>query len=33
MEISPVRRLDEKELPIGPATKRLMEAYAASTPR
>jgi branched-chain amino acid aminotransferase len=33
MEISPLRRLDEKELPIGPATKRLMEAYAAVTPR
>jgi branched-subunit amino acid aminotransferase/4-amino-4-deoxychorismate lyase len=33
MEISPVRRLDQRELFIGPVTKRLMEAYVASTPR
>lgn len=33
MEVAPVRRLDQKELPVGLATKRLMEAYTALTPR
>jgi len=33
MEVAPVRRLDDKELPVAPVTKRLMDAYAASTPR
>lgn len=33
MEIVPLRRLDDKELPIGPVTKRVMDAYAALTPR
>lgn len=33
LEIVPIRRLDGKELPIGPVAKQLMEAYAASIPR
>lgn len=33
LEVMPLRRLDGKELPIGPVTKQLMEAYAALTPR
>lgn len=33
MEVVPIRRLDGRDRPIGPVTRRLMEAYAASTPR
>jgi branched-chain amino acid aminotransferase len=33
LEVMPLRRLDGRELPIGPVTKQLMEAYAALTPR
>jgi branched-chain amino acid aminotransferase len=32
VEIMPVRRIDDGELPIGPVTKRLAEAYAGLTP-
>jgi branched-chain amino acid aminotransferase len=32
LEIMPVRRIDDGELPIGPVTKRLAEAYASLTP-
>ena len=32
VEIMPVRRFDGGELPIGPITKRLAEAYAGLTP-
>ncbi len=33
LEVMPLRRLDGKELPVGPMTIRLMEAYTALTPR
>lgn len=33
LEVVPIRRLDGREMPVGPATKQLMEAYAALTPR
>lgn len=33
MEVVPIRRLDGRDLAVGPVTKRAMEAYAASTPR
>lgn len=33
LEVMPIRRLDGKELPVGPVTKQLVEAYAALTPR
>lgn len=33
LEVMPLRRIDGKELPIGPVTKLAMEAYAALTPR
>jgi branched-subunit amino acid aminotransferase/4-amino-4-deoxychorismate lyase len=32
VEIMPVRRFDGGELPVGPVTKRLVEAYAGLTP-
>jgi branched-chain amino acid aminotransferase len=33
LEIVPIRRLDGKELPIGPVARQLMEAYSATIPR
>src|SRR5690606_19037264 len=33
LEVMPLRRIDGKELPIGPVTKQVMEAYTALTPR
>ena len=32
IEVVPLRRLDGREMPVGPVTKRLMEAYASLTP-
>lgn len=32
LEVMPLRRIDGKEMPIGPVTKQVIDAYRASTP-